>query len=69
MGLICYLCPDCHTGTYGVHGTKGGDRDKELKRVAQKAWEQEYIKGYPYEHHAEDSAREEWMRNIGRNYL
>lgn len=69
MGLVCYLCWHCHVGTYGVHGTKGGDRDKDLKRLAQFAWEQKYIEEYPFERHAPEAAREEWMKNIGRNYL
>ena len=69
MGLICYLCLECHTGTNGVHGTKGAERDQDLKRTAQYLWEAKYIKSYPYEHHAEEAAREEWMKQIGRNYL
>ena len=69
MGLFCYLCPDCHTGAYGVHGTWGGERDQDLKKMAQQLWEAKFIVEYPYHHHAEEAAREEWMRNIGRNYL
>lgn len=69
MGLICFLCYECHEGTYGVHGTKGAERDKDLKRVAQSLWEMKYINEYPYEHHAKEAAREEWMKQIGRNYL
>lgn len=56
MGLIVYLCPECHRGTYGVHGTKGAERDKDLKRIAQKMYEEKHT-------------REEWMSEIGRNYL
>lgn len=69
MGLICYLCYDCHEGTYGVHGTKGSDRDEDLKKTAQFYWEQKYIREYPYENHAEQAAREEWMRKIGKSYI
>lgn len=69
MGLICYLCVDCHTGAYGVHGTWGAERDQDLKRKAQYEWEQKYIKEYPYKNHAKEAAREEWMKMIGRNYL
>ena len=69
MGLICYLCPNCHTGTYGVHGTKGAERDRDLKATAQFMWEARYMESYPYEHHAQEAAREEWMKKIGRNYL
>lgn len=69
MGLFCYLCPECHTGAHGVHGTWGAERDKDLKAVAQKLWEIKYINEYPYENHAEEAAREEWMKQIGRNYL
>lgn len=69
MGLICYLCPNCHTGTYGVHGTKGAERDRDLKQMAQSLWEMKYKKEYPYQHHADEAAREEWMKQIGRNYL
>ena len=69
MGLICYLCVDCHTGSDGVHGTNGVERDKDLKQMAQSLWELKYMASYPYEHHAKEAAREEWMKQIGRNYL
>lgn len=69
MGLICNLCVNCHTGDKGVHGTWGSDRDMNLKKEAQQAWELKYIEEYPYENHAKEAAREEWMRQIGRNYL
>ena len=70
MGLVVYLCPECHTGTYGVHGTKGAERDRELKKLAQGRWEMNYIiEKYPYNLHAREAAREAWMRQIGRNYV
>lgn len=69
MGLVCYLCVDCHVGANGVHGTWGSERDKDLKRKAQAEWERKYIEKYPFKNHAEEAAREEWIRQIGRNYL
>lgn len=56
MGLIVYLCPECHRGTYGMHGTKGAENDLDMKKMAQMMYE-------------EDHSREEWMQEIGRNYL
>jgi hypothetical protein len=56
MGLIVYLCPECHRGTYGVHGKNGHDIDLDLKKIAQKMYEEKH-------------SREEWMNEIGRNYL
>jgi hypothetical protein len=56
MGLIVYLCPECHRGTYGVHGKYGHDMDMDLKKISQKMYE-------------ESHSREEWMKEIGRNYL
>ena len=56
MGLIVYLCPECHRGTYGVHGKNGHDIDLDLKKIAQKMYEEKH-------------SREEWMSEIGRNYL
>lgn len=56
LGLIVYLCPECHTGTNGIHGKNGHERDMDLKRIAQWTWEQQH-------------SHEEWMRIVGRNYL
>lgn len=56
MGLIVYLCADCHRGTYGVHGKYGHDIDIDLKKISQKMYE-------------ESHSRDEWMKEIGRNYL
>lgn len=69
MGLVVYLCRKCHTGSEGVHGSFGAERDLDLKKRAQYAWEEKYISEYPYENHAKEAAREEWMKTIGRNYL
>lgn len=32
---VISLCPDCHRGTYGVHGKHGKALDMELKRRLQ----------------------------------
>lgn len=69
MGLVCYLCVECHEGADGVHGTWGAEKDQDLKKIAQKKWEEQYIASYPYHNHAQEAAREEWMRQIRKNYL
>ena len=69
MGLICYLCHNCHTGSDGVHGTWGAEKDQDLKKIAQKMWEEKYMESYPYKNHAQEAAREEWMRQIRKSYL
>lgn len=56
FGLKVSLCPECHRGTYGVHGREGKDLDRWLKKIAQTSFEREY-------------SHEEWMRIFGRNYL
>lgn len=68
-GLKVYLCHECHRGTSGVHGRDGHELDIKLKKEAQQAWEAKYIEEYPYENHAEDSAREAFIRMMGKNYL
>lgn len=68
-GLVVYLCAFHHRGTKGVHGKEGAELGAELKRKAQQAWEAKYIEEYPYQNHAEDAAREAWIRMMGRNYL
>lgn len=55
-GLTCYLCAECHRGTYGVHGREGNTLNRKLKAIAQKRWE------FLHSH-------EEWMAMIGRNYI
>lgn len=56
LGLVVYLCPECHRGTNGVHGKNGKNLSLDLKQIAQHTFE-------------ETHSREEWMREIGRNYL
>lgn len=55
--LVVGLCPECHRGTYGVHGKNGAYLDRQLKEIAQKKWEEKY------------GTREEWLAVFGRNYL
>lgn len=55
--LLVGLCPDCHRGTYGVHGTYGHLLDMKLKREAQEAFERKH------------GTREDFIRIFGRNYL
>ena len=64
-----YLCSFHHRGTKGVHGKYGADLSLQIKMAAQEAWEQKYIESYPYKNHAEEAAREEWIRMMGVNYL
>ena len=54
LGLLVYLCHDCHTGTEGAQYNK--DLNLRLKQDAQRAFEQNHT-------------REEWMNWIGKNYL
>lgn len=55
-GFVVYLCTYHHTGTYGVHGKKGNDRNIELKQICQKKYE-------------ENHTRDEFRQLIGRSYL
>ena len=68
-GLVVYLCIQHHKGTNGVHGKNGHDLDMRLKRIAQEAWELKYKESYPYQNHADEAAREAFIRLFGRNYL
>ena len=68
-GLVVYLCPNCHKGDSGVHGKNGAKLNFTLKEVAQEAWEEKYKKSYPYKNHADEAAREAFIRLMGRNYL
>ena len=68
-GLTVYLCPDCHEGTFGVHGKHGNKLNYTLKEIAQEAWEAKYKESYPYKNHADEAAREAFIRLIGKNYL
>ena len=56
-GLYVFLCAECHTGTYGVHGKYGHDRDVTLKKVAQRAWEAVY------------GSRDEFRAIFGKSYI
>ena len=55
--LVVGLCPECHRGTYGVHGKYGRGLDLFLKRTAQEAWENKY------------GGRGDWINFFGKNYL
>ena len=68
-GLIVMLCQWHHKGTEGVHGKKGDGIKLYLQQIAQETWEQNFIKEYPYKNHAEEAAREAWIRMMGANYL
>lgn len=52
-GLIVFLTHESHRGTNGVHGKNGDKLNRQLKRLAQKAWckyynktKEEFIKEY-----------------------
>lgn len=68
-GLVVALCLYHHKGTCGVHGRDGRSLGERLMREAQAKWEEKYIESYPYEHHAEESAREEFRKMMGESYL
>lgn len=55
--LIVGLCPECHRGTNGVHGKNGHTLDLELKRTAQRAWENKY------------GDRDKFIEIFGKSYL
>ena len=38
-GFKVFLCGECHQGTDGVHGKNGHEKDVELKKIAQQAYE------------------------------
>lgn len=68
-GLIVMLCQKHHRGTNGVHENDVNKRGLKLKKIAQETWEAKFIEEYPYENHAEDAAREAWIKMMGCNYL
>lgn len=68
-GLVVALCEAHHRGTAGVHGRDGEPLGRALKEIAQEEWELNYKKSYPYKNHADEAAREAWIRLMGRNYL
>ena len=53
-GMVCLLCPYCHTGDFGVHMDE--KLNKKLKRAAQRKFEREHT-------------REEFIKLFGRSYL
>ena len=55
-GFKVWLCLQHHEGTFGVHGSKGYELDRYLKKVCQKEYEKNH-------------SREEFIKLIGRNYL
>jgi hypothetical protein len=57
-GLIVFLTRESHRGTNGVHGKNGNKLNRQLKRLAEKAWTSYYKK-----------SKEEFIARYGRNYL
>lgn len=55
-GFIVYLCPECHRGTYGVHGKRGKEFNLALKRRCQAKYEEEH-------------SRKEFIDLIGKSYI
>lgn len=43
-GLIVFLTRESHRGTNGVHGKNGNKLNRQLKKLAQKAWMEYYKK-------------------------
>ena len=57
-GLIVFLTKESHRGTNGVHGKNGDKLNRQLKKLAQKAWMDYYKK-----------TKEEFINRYGQNYL
>ena len=57
-GLIVFLTRESHRGTNGVHGKNGDKLNRQLKRLAEKAWTSYYKK-----------SKEEFIKRYGKNYL
>lgn len=57
-GLVVFITPEQHRGTYGVHGKKGHELDLELKQIAEERWCEFYGK-----------TKEQFIKRYGRNYL
>lgn len=57
-GLIVFITPEQHRGTYGVHGKNGHEFDLYLKRKAEESWLEYYNKTI-----------EDFIERYGRNYL
>ena len=54
-GLIVFLTEESHRGTNGVHGKNGDKINRQLKKLAQKAWMKYYKK-----------TKEEFIREYGK---
>lgn len=54
-GLIVFLTEEDHRGTNGVHGKNGDKLNRQLKKLAQKAWCKYYNK-----------TKEEFIREYGK---
>lgn len=57
-GLIVFLTPAAHRGTYGVHGREGKEFNLYLKRIGQETWQKCYNK-----------TAEDFIARYGKNYL
>lgn len=57
-GLVVFLTPELHRGTYGVHGKNGEEFNLYLKQIGQKAWQDYYKK-----------TKEDFIKEYGKNYL
>lgn len=55
-GFKVWLCLEHHTGTYGVHGSKGHELDLYLKETCQRIYEKTH-------------SRNDFMRLIKKNYI
>lgn len=55
-GMVVPLCIEHHRGTFGVHGSKGGELNRRLKIEGQKA----FMKAFP---------NLNFEKVFGRNYL
>lgn len=57
-GLVVFITPERHRGTYGVHGKYGHEWDLYLKKKAEESWIKYYKK-----------TKEDFIKRYGRNYL
>lgn len=57
-GLIVFLTRESHRGTNGVHGKNGDKLNRQLKRLAEKAWTSYYNK-----------TTEDFIARYGKSYL
>ena len=55
-GLIVFLTRESHRGTNGVHGKNGDKLNRQLKRLAEKAWTSYYKK-----------TKEEFIERFGKS--